>query len=74
MTQAIDFSKPIEVVHFTGQVTPATYYRHQTVQPERYEILWEGARWTVDADHTVIGPTAEAASIGPEYQVRNRSE
>jgi hypothetical protein len=68
---AVDFSQPINVVHFTGAVTPATYDRHQIARPERYEILWEGRRWTVGADHIVQGPTDEEGSIDPAYRVEN---
>jgi hypothetical protein len=71
MIETIDFSKQIGVQHFTGQITSATYDRHQTMHPERYEILWQGKRWTVREDNVVQGPTNEEGQIAPDYTVRN---
>jgi hypothetical protein len=71
MSEAVDFSKPICVQHFTTQITSATYDRHQTLHPERYEILWQGKRWTVRGDNVVQGPTDAVGQIAPDYIVRN---
>jgi hypothetical protein len=71
MIETINFSKPIGAQHFNGEVTSAIYHRHQTMHPERYEILWQGKRWTVRADNVVQGSTEESGEIAPDYTVRN---
>jgi hypothetical protein len=70
---SIDFTRPIELQHvLTGEIIPATYLRHQTIHPDRYEISFAGDVWTVRADNIVQGPTNAARQIGPDYRVRNR--
>ena len=66
MAHAVDFAQPIEVVDVFGHVTPAEYMQHQVMWPDRYEIIWQGEKWTVSADHHVLG------SIDPGFRVRNR--
>ena len=70
--QTVDLTRPIEVLDFCGNVTPAEYTRHQVMWPDRYEVMWQGKKWTVSADHRVQGPTDEASTlIDPGFRVRN---
>lgn len=72
VARTVDFERPIQVVDAFGYITPAEYVQHQVTRPDRYEIMWQGKKWTVNADHHIEGPTEAGGFIDPGFRVRNR--
>ena len=70
--QTVDLTRPIEVADVFGQMTPAEYVQQQVNFPDRYEIMWQGKKWTVAADHHIQGPTDAEGFVDPGFRVRNR--
>jgi len=55
----IDFTKPIEVVDFLGNIIPAQYVNHQIIYPDRYEINFHDKTSTVNKEDGLLGPSHE---------------